>query len=173
MFNKRQQYQAYHIARETAPKTKQVVMLYDGATRFLQQARQAIEENRIEDRFNLLHKVSEIFFGLQGCLDYENGGEIAPILSDYYSSLDARILYVQRTNDLKILDAVIAEVKQMRGAWGNIDQLQSVGHPPVPDTAEELAVTFEDRAAGHAHPSAAEQSLPEPVKDNSAVVISV
>ena len=112
MFNKTQQYNAYNMASQTVPKTRQVVMLYDGATRFLKQARQAIDENRIEDRFHLLNKASEVIVGLQACLDFENGGEIAQILFDYYSSIDARILYVQRKNDGKILDAVIAEVKK-------------------------------------------------------------
>lgn len=135
-FNKQQQYNAYNLATQTVPKTRQVVMLYDGAIRFMKQARQAVEENRIEDRFNLLMKVSEVLIGLQGCLDFENGGEIAPILYDYYSSLDARILYVQRTNDLKILDSVIAELKQMRGAWGNVDAAQAGGEITASSNAE-------------------------------------
>ena len=122
MFNKTQQYNAYNMASQTVPKTRQVVMLYYGATRFLKQARQAIDENRIEDRFHLLNKASEVIVGLQACLDFENGGEIAQILFDYYSSIDARILYVQRKNDGKILDAVIAEVKKMRDAWYDIDE---------------------------------------------------
>lgn len=120
-FNKLQQYNAYNMATQTVSKTRQVVMLYDGAIRFAKQAKTAIEENRIEDRYNLLHKVSEILMGLQGSLDFDNGGEIAPLLFDYYSSLDARILYIQHKNDVAILDSIISELKQMRDAWGKVD----------------------------------------------------
>ncbi len=126
-FDKIQQYKAYNVASATVPKTRQVVMLYDGAIRFMQQAKLAIDEKRIEDRFNLLNKVSEVLLGLQGSLDYTHGGEIAPLLYDYYSSLDSRIIYVQRTNDMKILDSVIAELKTMRGAWGEIDEQVKAG----------------------------------------------
>jgi flagellar protein FliS len=120
-FTKTEQYNAYNMATQTVPKTRQVVMLYDGAIRFSQQALKAMEENRIEDRFNLLNKVSEILMGLQSALDFDNGGEIAPLLFDYYSSLDSRILYIQRKNDAKILQSVIDELKKMREAWGNVD----------------------------------------------------
>lgn len=126
-FDKTQQYQAYKAATHTVSKTRQVVMLYDGAIRFTKQAKAAITENRIEDRFNLLNKVGEVMIGLQASLDFVNGGEIAPLLYDYYSSIDSRIIYVQRTNDIKVLDSVIAELKQMRGAWGDIDARSEAG----------------------------------------------
>ena len=41
-------------------KTKQVVMLYEGAIRSVQQAKAAIEEGDIETRFNALTKACEI-----------------------------------------------------------------------------------------------------------------
>ncbi len=114
-------FQAYNQAMHTVGKTRQVVMLYDGAIRYLQQARQAIEENRIEERYKLLVRVSEILMGLQSALDFENGGNIARILYDFYSSLDARLTKIQRTNSLSICDDVIEELKQMRGIWHDID----------------------------------------------------
>lgn len=121
MFGKKDQYNAYNMATQTVPKIRQVVMLYDGAIRFAMQAKRAMEEGRIEDRYKLLTKVSDILMGLQGALDFDNGGEIAPLLYDYYSSLDARILYIQRKNDLKMIQSIIDELKKMRGAWGTVD----------------------------------------------------
>lgn len=155
-FDKKQQYDAYSMATQTVPKTRQVVMLYDGAIRLTKQARQAIDENRIEDRFNLLNKASEVLIGLQGALDFTNGGNVAPLLYDYYSSLDARLIYVQRTNDLKILDSVTKELRMMREAWGDIDSKQSEGTVSAEDKvksetslstnapAEPMAVEAED-----------------------------
>lgn len=119
------QYGAYSAASQTVPKTKQIVMLYDGAIRFMQQAREAIVEKRIQDRFNLLNRAADIVISLQGCLDFENGGEIAPILYDYYSSLDARILNIHRSNSLELCDSVIDNLKEMRNAWRTIDDQMS------------------------------------------------
>jgi len=121
-FDKKAQYQAYNLASQTVRKTKQIVMLYDGAIRYLKQAQLAINEKRIEDKFNLLNKASEIIVSLQSCLDFDNGGEISHILYDYYSSLDARILNIHRTNNLEMLDSVIANLKQMRESWHSIDE---------------------------------------------------
>ena len=87
----KQKYQAYAAATQTVAKTKQVVMLYDGVIRFLQQAKEAISEKRIEDRYNLLIKASAIISGLQSCLDFEKGGDIAKVLYNFYVNIDGRI----------------------------------------------------------------------------------
>lgn len=114
-------HQAYSQAFHTVGKTRQVVMLYDGMIRFLKQAREAIIEKRIEDRFNLLTRASDVVLGLQASLDFESGGSVARVLYDFYSSVDSRILTIQRTNDLGLCDDLIAELKEMREAWNVID----------------------------------------------------
>lgn len=146
-FDRTAQYQAYNMASQTAPKTRQIVMLYDGAIRFMQQAKQAIEENRIEDRFNLLSRVSEILIGLQGCLDFEQGGEIAQILYNYYSSLDARVLSIHRSQSADMCDRVIADLKEMRDAWVQIDT-GSESNTATPPSREE-----QERAASQVQSS--------------------
>ncbi|MCQ6468560.1 flagellar export chaperone FliS, partial [Vibrio parahaemolyticus] len=81
-------YKAYAAANMTVGKTRQVVMLYDGVMRFVQQAIEAIKKEDYETRYNLLVKSSEIITGMQNSLDFENGGEIAKLLYDYYASID-------------------------------------------------------------------------------------
>ncbi|MCE2927330.1 MAG: flagellar export chaperone FliS [Rickettsiales bacterium] len=118
----RQKYQAYASATQTVAKTKQIVLLYDAVIRYLQQVKEAISEKRIEDRYNLLIKASEIIFGLQSCLDFENGKDIARILYNFYSSIDSRVFSIHRSASLQMCDEVIAELKQMRDVWHEIDQ---------------------------------------------------
>lgn len=118
----RQKYQAYASATQTVAKTKQVVLLYDATIRYLQQVKEAIAEKRIEDRYTLLIKASEIIFGLQSCLDFENGRDIARILYNFYSSIDSRMFSIHRTNSIETCDEIIAELKQMRDVWQEIDQ---------------------------------------------------
>src|SRR5665213_318826 len=100
-------YQAYAAATQTVAKTKQIVMLYDGVIRFLQQAKDAIGQKRIEDRSNLLIKASSIIQGLQACLDFEKGGDIAKVLYGFYTNVDLRILSIHRTNSLQTCEEVI------------------------------------------------------------------
>ena len=129
-------YQAYAAATQTVAKTQQIVMLYDGVIRLVQQAKEAIREKRIEDRYNLLVKAGDIVHGLQGCLDFENGKEIANILFSFYSTVDSKLFSIHRTNDLEACDEVIADLKKMRDAWLAVDEqmlLESApATPPAP-----------------------------------------
>lgn len=115
-------YKAYSRATHTVAKTRQVVMLYDGAIRFLNQAKDAMEKNEIERRFKALSKASEILSGLQACLDFEAGGQAAHTLNDFYSAMDMRIMQMHRTNDAAECAKVVEELKSMREVWNVIDQ---------------------------------------------------
>jgi flagellar protein FliS len=137
MSPQKNQYQAYSIATRTVAKTRQIIMLYDGAVRFLKQATVAIEEKRIEDRFNLLKKASDIMMGLHGALDFENGGDVAHVLHRFYASMSMRMLSVnfkkKKEESLALCQQLIEELKQMRDVWENIDLTlnASSGQEPV------------------------------------------
>lgn len=120
-------YKAYKHAAHTVSKTRQVVMLYDGAIRFLQQAGEAIENKDYELRFQRLSRVSDIIIGLQSCLDFDSGGSSARILFDFYTSIDQRIFNLHRSNDPAACQAIIADIKKMRDAWDHIDRGASAG----------------------------------------------
>jgi flagellar secretion chaperone FliS len=128
----RSKYQAYAAATQTVAKTKQIVLLYDGVIRFLQQAKEAIRAKRYEERYQLLIKASEVVSGLQGCLDFENGGSIARLLYNFYSSIDSRLFAIHHSNSIETCDELIAEIKQMRDVWHEIDQTTATdGKPPA------------------------------------------
>ncbi len=124
----KQKYQAYAAATQTVAPVRQIVLLYEGLIRLVQQAKEAINEKRIEDRYNLLVRASELVGGLQGCLDFDNGGEMAKILYSYYSAIDARLFAIHRSNSMEECDAIISDLKQMRDAWAEIDQSSSSGN---------------------------------------------
>ena len=124
-------YQAYAAANHTVAKTQQILMIYDGIIRMMSQAKEAIRETRIEDRYNLLAKASSIIHGLQGCLDFENGKEIASILYSFYSSIDSRIFSIHRSNSIESCDEVINDLKKMRDAWQVVDATALKADAPV------------------------------------------
>ena len=154
--NKSAQYGAYSRATHTVAKTKQVVMLYDGAIRNLQQAKEAISERRIEDRFNLLARASEIVLGLQGCIDFDNGGAVATTLFDFYSSIDSRIMSIHRNNSIETCDQLIKELKEMREIWNEIDHkiaetAASEGTVPQAATKDEAGSPSPTTDGGYLH----------------------
>jgi flagellar secretion chaperone FliS len=122
--HKPSQYQAYSLATRTVAKTRQVVMLYDGAIRFLRQAEAAIAAKRIEERFKLLQRASEVIVGLQSSIDFDSGGEVAVTLHRFYSGISMRILSVNFKDaaGAALCAEIITELKQMRDIWDSIDR---------------------------------------------------
>ena len=122
-------YRAYSRATHTVAKTRQIVMLYDGAIRNMQQAKEAHDAKDIETRFHKLVKSSEILIGLQGCLDFDAGDQAAHILYEFYASLDARITALHRSQDTEEYQPIIDELKEMREVWNGIDNGEADNEP--------------------------------------------
>lgn len=130
-----QVYKAYRSAAHTVPKTQQIVMMYDGAIRFMLQAREAMEQGDVETRYNRLVRVGEIVMGLQSSLDFEVGGDVASILYDFYSSIDMRVMTLHHNNDIPQYESIVADLRDMRNVWATIgadyDAGQAGKAPPV------------------------------------------
>ncbi len=131
------QYAAYKAAHQTTDnKTQQVVMLYDGMMRHVNVAKKAIAENNVQDRFDALEKTSQILLGLQASLDFENGGDIAPILDSFYNTLYTKVHTINRTNDLALCDDVIESLKGMRESWQLVhEEVAPQKNTPLPEAA--------------------------------------
>ena len=123
--NTPKQYAAYTTANHTVNKTRQVVMLYDGAIRYVTQAKDAIERGDIQERYNSLKKATSIISGMQGALDFANGGDIAKLLDEYYYSIYMRLMSVHQTKSTDMCVAVINELKMMRSSWQDVDNDKS------------------------------------------------
>jgi flagellar protein FliS len=133
-------YKAYHRATHTVAKTRQVVMLYDGALRNLKQAKDAMVAGDVPTRFQKLVRAGDIIMGLQSSLDFDAGGDVAKILYDFYSSLDARILSTLNSNNTELVDQLMQEIRDMRDVWESIDKQQ--GDVPAEPAANSAAATL-------------------------------
>jgi flagellar protein FliS len=111
----------YAEAQNSINKSRQIVMLYDGLIRIINQAMEAIKNNDIQTRYNLLEKACLVINGLQDSLDFTQGGNIATLLDDYYFSIYIRIVNVNNDNNSKILTNVLEELAMMRDAWQEVD----------------------------------------------------
>ena len=136
---------AYGQAVETIPPAKQIVMLYDGVLRQITNARSAIGDRRINDRFTAVQKASLILEGLQGCLDHENGGEIAPQLDRLYTHFIFRLQAINIEDDPVICDELLGQIGELRESWATLAEqgASPTASPTVPDgtSAQATAVT--------------------------------
>lgn len=125
---------AYQTAAETVTPARAIVMLYDGAVQRLQQARQAIVDRRIEDRFQLVEKARAIVHGLQCQLDFAAGGEVARLLDGYYAYLLHRMTQINLRNDPAICDELVDRLREMRSSWASIADGTAAQWPAPPRT---------------------------------------
>lgn len=97
-----------------------VVMLYDGALRFLGHAREAMVARNIRERHTALDKTLAIIAHLQGTLDMERGGSVAAELERLYSYMSGRLLEGAAKNDVTAFDEVAKHLSTLRDAWHTI-----------------------------------------------------
>lgn len=143
-------HKAYQQASHTVAKTRQVVMLYDGMIRFMNQAKEAIESGdimRIEERYQKLTKVTDIIAGLQACLDFNAGQEMSSVLYSFYASIERRVFNLHHAPDATVCAQIIAELKEMREVWNTIDRPDATDSstnsamPPSPATIDPITVS--------------------------------
>ncbi len=113
------QYRQSQIS-STAPE-KTVLMLYDGAIRFLKGAvSELTENNNIIEKTNLVEKTIKIIDYLQSCLDMEKGGEIADNLSKLYDYMSITLTKANLKNDPEKMKEVIDLMTTIREGWNGI-----------------------------------------------------
>jgi len=110
-------YQQGQVA--SADPVRIVVLLYEGAIRFIGQAQARWQEPAA--RGTALGRAHRIISELLASLDHERGGEIAGNLDRLYRySLDA----ITRANleaDAKPLDSVVSVLRELLGGWQSIE----------------------------------------------------
>ena len=97
-----------------------VVILYDGARRFLRQAGAAMQEGEIERAHFTLRHAEMIIGHLDGTLDLEQGGELARHLRDIYSFCLRHLNKARMAQDASMLEEVSQLLGELRDAFSQI-----------------------------------------------------
>ena len=111
-----------------------VIMLYDGAITFLEQAKEEIEAKNVAKKGILISQALDIIAELDGSLNNEKGGEIAQNLHRLYMYCNTRLLRANLKMDTAIIDEVIGILSSFRSAFAEITKTQ-----PHPTPAREAA----------------------------------
>jgi len=113
---------AYSQASKNVSPMKAIIMLYEGAIRLIHDARRANEEQDYEARFNAVDKASKIILGLQGQLDFENGGDISPMLHEFYDNLFMRMMQINSRNSEPVIEDVLTSLQSMKETWASVEK---------------------------------------------------
>ena len=111
-----------------------VVMLFDGAIRFLGAAIRAFDHEDPLD-FNLtihtnITKTQAIIRELNNALDLDNGGELGQNLTSLYNYFDQRLQEANIHKDRAIIEEILERISELRDAWNeSLDQKDEVTQP--------------------------------------------
>ena len=127
------QYQNNQIA--TAKPEQILILLYDGAIRFVYRAAAAIVANNAEQKNININKTVAILSEFSATLDHTIGGQVAADLTALYNFMIRELTVVNRTNDLNRLENVRSILTELRDTWA-----QAVKMKPETNTTENPAV---------------------------------
>lgn len=103
----------------TASREQLVVMLYDGAIRFLRQSAEAMRAGQREQSRNRMRRAEEIIDELNGALDMSYG-EVPARLRSIYLFCKRHLVHANLTADPDQVEIVVRLLAELRDAWNQI-----------------------------------------------------
>ncbi len=107
-------------AVETASPARLIVMLYDGAIRFINEAMAAMRQRDYETQNARLQRAQKILAELISSLDFDKGGEIAENLFRLYTYMYNQLVEANIQDSIERLEHVIDLLSDLREAWDAI-----------------------------------------------------
>ena len=101
----------------TQSKGRLIVMLYDGAIKFLKLAIKEIEAGNAEEKGKYISKAIDIIFELNTVLDTEAGGEIAMNLRKLYLFMGRHLTEANAKQDIGKIEEVIKMLEDLNQSW--------------------------------------------------------
>ncbi|MBW5409535.1 flagellar export chaperone FliS [Brachyspira hampsonii] len=109
----------------TASQNRLIVMLYDGAIKFLETACASMDKKHgTEEAHNNIVKAQEIIYELLSSLNYE-AGDIAHRLASIYTYMNQKLTEGNISKTKPPLLEVIRYLKELKTAWEGVEEQMS------------------------------------------------
>src|SRR5262245_3310902 len=105
------------VAVQTSSPTGLVVMLYEGAIRFLQESIAAIKSQDLNGKRQSIDRAVAVLQHLQGTLDMDRGGDVAADLNRLYNYITSRVLDGSGNLQTAPLEEAIKLLKVLLAGW--------------------------------------------------------
>ena len=117
------------IANAETNPLKQIVMLYDGAIKFLNMTAADIDNKDFVAKAEHSNRALDIMNYLQSILDFEQGGSVAESLDKLYRSVTVLILRASAELDANLMRRAAELMMPVRDAWET--NAQKVAEPSM------------------------------------------
>ena len=101
----------------TQSKGRLIVLLYEGAIKFMKLAIQELEANNNEAKGRYINRARDIINELNAILDTDAGGEIAANLRKLYLFIDNRLSEANIKRDPQMIREVITLMEELNQGW--------------------------------------------------------
>ena len=104
----------------TASEGQLIIMLYDGAIRFLKKAKVSMSEKDVEQSHEAITRARKIVLELMFSLDMEKGGDISRNLYELYFFLNQELIKANIKKDRDVLDDCLEIITNLRSTWKQV-----------------------------------------------------
>ena len=101
----------------TQSKGRLIVLLYDGAIKFMKLAIQELQEGNNQAKGHYIVKAQDIINELNAVLDMDAGGEIAENLRKLYVFMNKRLSEANIKRDPQMIREVIGLMEELNNSW--------------------------------------------------------
>lgn len=105
------------VAITTQGRGRQIVMLYDGAIKFLKLALNEFGDGNVEARWNYIKRALDIIEELNAVLNMEAGGEVAANLRKLYQFMIRHLHSANIQKDPQMINDVIGLLDELNQGW--------------------------------------------------------
>ena len=135
------------VATQTAPPGQLVLMLYEGAIRFLERAADGFSKDDPAEFHmavnNNVLRAQDILRELDACLDMAQGGELAAHLRRLYDYMDRRLTESNLKKEPNGIQEIIGRLTTLRDAWAAMLGRQTAApSSPAPSPALSRPLSF-------------------------------
>jgi flagellar protein FliS len=111
-------FEAYKsTAVATQSKERLIILLYEGAIKFMKLAIRELEARNYEAKGQYLNRAQNIINELNAVLDMENGGEIATNLRNLYLFMSNRLSEANIKRSPEMIREVITLAEELNESW--------------------------------------------------------
>ena len=101
----------------TQSKERLIVLLYDGAIKFMKLAIQELEADNYQAKGQYIIKAKDIIDELNAVLDMDAGGEIAANLRQLYLFMNRRLSEANSERNPQMIREVIQLMEELNQSW--------------------------------------------------------
>lgn len=121
VYNPQRAQQAYKTTSiSTASQSRLIIMLFEGAMRFMNQFIDAVKRTSIEEAHENSIKAQRIMTELIIALDHSKGGDTSRMIEAAYDNIRGRMANANIRKDIEMATKVIRDLESFRDTWTQV-----------------------------------------------------